>query len=100
MSLLPELIKNLGPEGVLIALTVILAGGGIMTYFLWRFTTEILRMYRDLSQQALQNQRTDARQLAKEIKQSYEAGYQSARQHEREDAEDRTPTGGTRITKE
>jgi hypothetical protein len=98
--MLPELVKNFGAEGALIALALILAGGGVVTYYFWRYTTEIQRQYHALVQQTLQDQRADAKTLAREIKKSYQEGYLTGREHERQAAEERTPPENTRWQKE
>lgn len=92
MSMIPELAKSLGPDGILIALVIVLAGGGFVTYLFWKYTSQTQKQYVDLVQQALR----DAGKRAREQHEAYERG----RAAERESREERTPPEGIRIHKD
>lgn len=92
MSMLPEIVKNLGPEGALLALAIILAGGGAVTYFFWKYTMETQKQYVELVQQAL-------RIAGKQAREQHEA-YERGRAAEREAHQDRTPPEGIRAHRE
>lgn len=92
MSMIPEIAKTLGPEGLLAALLIMIAGGGFVTYIFWKYTTETQKQYIELVQQALR----DAKTRAREQHDAYERG----RAAERTFQEDKTPPEGIRVHKD
>lgn len=91
LSLIPEIAKTLGTDGVILALLILVVSGAGIAYLFWRLTAQILRQHMDF----IQDIRKDYKLQAREQRDAYERGLSAGRNQPREDR-DRTPAEGLR----